>query len=118
MKKHISLLLAVLCVSVFSCEKPAEENGPDNNTGKDPVLKVECHTLDASDIDFSSAILNGSATIENAKTTSIESSFYYSDTYSSSKELREKGASISVGGIDSHGGSFSTKATNLKSEMI
>ena len=109
--------MAVLCVSVFSCEKPAEENGPDNNTGKDPVLKVECHTLDASDIDFSSAILNGSATIENAKTSSIESSFYYSDTYSSSKELREKGASISVGGIDSHGGSFSTKATNLKSEM-
>lgn len=116
MNKYLSLFFAVLCVSLFSCEKPAEENGPDNNNGKESVLKVECRTLDASEIDYSSAIFSGSATIENAKVSTIESSFYYSDSFSTSKELCEKGISISTGSIDSHGGSFSTKTTNLKSE--
>lgn len=107
-------LMGSLCLLIASCEKPNEENGNgDNGNGNTVELKVECQTLEVTELEHSSANLNGSASISNAKSEKGEAYFYYSNTASDASSLK-KGSKVNAGEVPANGGSYSVLLSNLE----
>lgn len=110
----ILFLIGSLCILMASCEKPNEENGNgDNGNGNTVELKVECQTLVVTELEHSSANLNGSASISNAKSEKGEAYFYYSNTASDASSLK-KGTKVNAGEVSANSGSFSVLLSNLE----
>ena len=102
------LFLISLFILAFSCTPINQENNEDPDD-----LSVKCETGDATDIDPTSATINGSARIANAKDANGAAFFYYSATDSDAKSIEKNGSRVSVGSISNSGGSFNTVLTSL-----
>lgn len=110
----VLFLTGVLCLLTASCQKPNEENGDGGNSGgKTLELKVECKTLEVTDLEHSSVKLNGSATISNAKSEVANAYFYYSATASDATTLKNS-TKVNAGEISSKGGSYSALLNGLE----
>ncbi len=70
-------------------------------------------TSDASDITKASAVLNGSASINNAKSSNANAYFYYSTTQADAATLKASGQKIFAGAIPNTGGDFSVNLGSL-----
>ena len=81
----------------------------------EPEIQVLCTTADAESITESSAVLNGTATIQNGSGENVQSYFYYSaDEPSDAEAIKTSGARVSAGKLADKGGSFSYTLKGLK----
>jgi len=110
----VLFLTGVLCLLTASCQKPNEDNGDGGNSGEKTLeLKVDCKTLEVTDLEHSSVKLNGSATISNAKSEVANAYFYYSATASDATTLKNS-TKVNAGEISSKGGTYSALLSDLE----
>lgn len=107
MKRVFSLLL-LFGTFLLSCSK---ENGTEGKQETTPV--IVCVTSEATGVTQTSAILNGTASIKNAKSSSGNAYFYYSTSQLDAKGLQTSGQRISAGTIPSSGGNFDCNLPSL-----
>ena len=113
MIRHYILLLTSL-LGIISCSgngiTPDDNNGNNNKPGS---LKVECSTLDASDVYHNSAILNGKYAITGLAQINGNTFFYFSNRETSLQGLKTNGTRFPVTGVSSAEGSFSLEIHDL-----
>ncbi|MBR3745183.1 MAG: hypothetical protein IKN31_08845 [Bacteroidales bacterium] len=110
MKKNIIYILLAF-LPIMAC---AEKETPVEPEEK--KVKVNCTTGEATDIDPTSAKLNGSANIENATEANGVAYFYYSSEQTDAKGLAKSGSRVSAGSISNSDSAFSETITNLTPE--
>lgn len=114
---YTSLLFAILCSLSISCEKPNNEGENNSNGGSGKgSLDVICQTVDATEINHTSAKLSATSTIINAKESYGKVCFYYSFSDSEIASLKNS-TRIDAGSIPSTGGSFSVTLYGLNPSM-
>ena len=106
MKNHRLVYLWPLLFYIVSCN-PAQ---PDD--GKTSIA-VSVNTGEVTEIESSSAKLNGTCSIKNAEDAKGTAFFYYSSTVKSAKELKKSGLLSPTSSIDSNGGNFSSTIASL-----
>lgn len=100
---------------VLACEKSSEQ-APDDNKEPQTTLQVRCTTGEATEIDPTSAKLNGSANVVNATEANGAAYFYYSSTDTDAKGIVRNGLRIHVGSISNSDSAFSTTIKDLTPE--
>ena len=112
------LLFAAAALALFSCSSPqSEEEKPGEKPGDKPgtsSMKVTVRTGQASGIEQSAAVLNGSYTIEGTKDLSVLLEyFYFSTAAGSAAEIKAEGEMLEVGPYAGPEDSFSLPVTDL-----
>lgn len=102
-------LISSFCLLLSCGENPATPPEPD------PEVMILCVTLDATDVDVTSAKLRGSASIIDAKDPCAQAFFYYSNKYSDIVSLKAGGKKIKCNSISPSGGEFVSGAVGLLS---
>ena len=103
-------IFSVFCFAVALFVSCGKESGTDEKEGSANLL---CMTSEASGVTQTSAILNGTATIKNAKASNANAYFYYSTTQADAKTLKASGQRLSAGTIPNTGGDFSANLGSL-----
>ena len=103
-------IFSVFCFAVALFVSCGKETGTDEKEGSAILL---CMTSEASGVTQTSAILNGTATIKNAKSSNANAYFYYSTTQADAKTLKASGQRLSAGTIPNTGGDFSANLGSL-----
>ena len=85
-------------------------------SGEDEVPAVNCQTLPATEITFSSAKLGGEATVDGTYDGKIYAYFYYTTNPQDHNDISKYGEKIDVGEISAASGSFSASLTDLSPE--
>ena len=110
MKRTINSLITCILM-VAACTTPVEDETP--VTPETPMVHILCVTEDATSISASSAILNGSATIQDATASQAQACFYYSSEEADAATLQASGSKITAGEIAGTGGEFSSTLEEL-----
>lgn len=79
-----------------------------------PETKIECSTLDATEITSSSAVLHGSAKVSGFEFGSPSATFYLSHTSTDAEEIITNGTRLQAGKIPAVGADFSYRLTDLQ----
>ena len=103
-------IFSVFCFAVALFVSCGKETGTDEKEGSAILL---CMTSEASGVTQTSAILNGTATIKNAKASKANAYFYYSTTQADAKTLKASGQRLSAGSLPNTGGDFSANLSSL-----
>lgn len=107
---RVAQLLSCLLVLMCSCE--GAEGGLDEDGGV--LMKMECGTTAVTEVDLTTATLNGEVRILNYRQNSnIEVSFYYSASLNDKKTLISSGNRVSAGTISADYGQFSASLSGL-----
>lgn len=107
MRTYKLYIALAFLVPFVSCN-PEEEK-----TGNGTSITVTVQTGEVTDIDPTSAKLNASCSITNAKGTEGIACFYYSCTDDTAKNIKKNGTCVQVGHINNAGETFSTFLTGL-----
>ena len=110
MKRTINSLITCILM-VAACTTPVEDETP--VTPETPMVHILCVMEDATSISASSAILNGSATIQDATASQAQACFYYSSEEADAATLQASGSKITAGEIAGTGGEFSSTLEEL-----
>lgn len=97
------LLLSIVVLSL-SCQQ---------EQGQNSSATILCLTSDATSISQTSAVLNGTAIIKDAKASNANAYFYYSTTSGDAKTIKASGQRVSAGNIPNSGGDFSYNLGSL-----
>ena len=103
-------IFSVFCFAVALFVSCGKETGTDEKEGSAILL---CMTSEAFGVTQTTAILNGTATIKNAKASNANAYFYYSTTQADAKTLKASGQRLSAGTIPNTGGDFSANLGSL-----
>lgn len=103
-------IFSVFCFAVALFVSCGKETGTDE---KEDSAILLCMTSEASGVTQTTAILNGSATIKNAKASNANAYFYYSTTQADAKTLKASGQRLSAGSLPNTGGDFSANLASL-----
>ena len=115
MRKYLLFFVALGLLAACNTEDNPDGEGIGLFGGKkEKSLKVKAITQEASELEFSSARLNGSCTVTNAKSDSCSVCFYFGTESAEPAELREKGTLIEAESIPSTGGDFFAYVTDLE----
>lgn len=79
-----------------------------------PETKIECSTLEATEITSASAVLHGHATVSGFEFGSPSAMFYLGSADATAEELVAEGTRLQAGRIPSAGTEFSYRLTDLK----
>ena len=104
MTRKIFFVLLSFAILFISCEQ---------EQGQEISATVLCVTIDATAISQTSAVLNGTAIIKDAKASNANAYFYYSTTSGDAKTIKASGQRVSAGNIQNTGGDFSYNLGSL-----
>lgn len=104
MTRNSFFLLLSFVVLSLSCQQ---------EQGQDSSATILCLTSDATSISQTSAVLNGTAIIKDAKASNANAYFYYSTSSGDAKTIKASGQRVSAGNIPNSGGDFSYNLSSL-----